>query len=310
MPDVFHSAGLNEGLKSLIAQGVIHSPCPMMITDREGLIEYVNPTFTKLTGFSLEEVKGKTPRILKSSKTPLSVHEDLWRTILSGRIWHGEVCNQRKSGKEFWESIYINCIKDSQGVITHFVAVWQDVTVRKKHDEHEQHLKEGFEKQSRTDDLTGIYNRRHIFVELERESERAIRYKRSLSGMMIDVDDFKKINDQYGHLTGDRVLRTFARILEDSIRTIDILGRYGGDEFLVILPETEIEEARIVAERIQKNLHGYQNNILGEFGILSASIGLVAFDESCRNNKTIFLEKIDKVLLAAKHAGKNTVVIG
>ncbi len=310
MPDVSHSARLDEGLKSLMAQGVIHSPCPMMITDREGLIEYVNPIFTELTGFSLEEVKGQTPRVLKSSKTPLSVHEDLWRTILSGHIWHGEVCNRKKSGEEFWESIYINCIKDSQGTITHFVAVWQDVTVHKKHDEEERFEKKGLEKQSRTDDLTGIYNRRHIFVELERESERALRYKRSLSGMMIDVDDFKKINDHYGHLTGDSVLQTFARILEDSIRTIDILGRYGGDEFLVILPETKIEEARIVAERVQKNLREYQENILGEFGILTASIGLVAFDESCRSDKTIFLEKIDKVLLAAKRAGKNTVVIG
>ncbi len=310
MHNVFHSAELNEGLKSLMAQGVIHSPCPMMITNREGLIEYVNPMFTELTEYSLEEVKSKTPRVLKSSKTPLSIHEDLWRTILSGRVWHGEMCNRKRSGEEFWESISINSIKNSQGVITHFVAVWQDVTVQKKYDKNEQLQKEGLEKQSRTDDLTGIYNRRHIFVELERESERAVRYKRSLSGMMIDVDDFKKINDYYGHLTGDRVLRTFARILEDSIRTIDILGRYGGDEFLVILPETKIEEARIVAERFQKNLRDYQENILGEFGILTASIGLVTFDESCRGDKTIFLEKIDKVLLAAKCAGKNTISMG
>ena len=128
--------------------------------------------------------------------------------------------------------------------------------------------------------------------------------------MMIDIDDFKKINDTHGHLTGDRVIRTFSKILEDSIRTIDILGRYGGDEFLLILPETIIDEARVVAERIQKNLADYQQNVMGEFGILTASIGLVAFDDTCRTDKTIFLGKIDNILLAAKRAGKNKIIIG
>jgi diguanylate cyclase (GGDEF)-like protein/PAS domain S-box-containing protein len=282
----------------------------MLISDRKGMIEYVNPMFTQLTGYSIEDLRGKTPRVLKSSRTTLSVYEDLWRTILSGRTWHGEICNRRKNGEEFWESISINSIRDSQGVITHFVAVWQDVTARRKHDEDELCQKQHFEKQSRTDELTGLYNRRHIFVALEREFERARRYERPLSGMMIDIDDFKKINDQYGHLTGDPVLRTFARVLKKSIRTVDILGRYGGDEFLLILPETQIEKARIVAERIRKNLRDYQENVMNEFGVLTASIGLVSFEGRSRDDKALFLEKIDKVLLLAKRAGKNTVVIG
>ena len=140
--------------------------------------------------------------------------------------------------------------------------------------------------------------------------ERAIRYERPLSGMMIDIDDFKKINDTHGHLTGDRVIRTFSKILEDSIRAIDILGRYGGDEFLLILPETVIDDARVVAERIRRNLINYQQNVMGEFGTLTASIGLVAFDDTCRANKTIFLDKIDSILLAAKRAGKSKIVVG
>ncbi len=128
--------------------------------------------------------------------------------------------------------------------------------------------------------------------------------------MMIDIDDFKKINDKYGHPVGDRVIRSFSRVLEDSVRTIDILGRYGGDEFLLILPETLIDDARVVAERIRKSLFDYQQNVMGEFGILTASIGLVAFDDTSRADKTIFLEKIDNVLLAAKRLGKNQVVVG
>ena len=301
---------LDDEMMVLLAHGVIASPCPLMITDRQGLIVYVNPMFTQLTGYVLEELKGKTPRVFKSTRTPTSVHEDLWRTVLSGRVWHGELCNRRKSGEEFWEAICVNSIKDAQDVITHFVGVWQDVTARKASDEKILQQKEVFEKQSRTDDLTGLYNRRHIFVELEREFERAVRYKRPLSGMMIDIDDFKKINDKHGHLMGDRVIQTFSKILEDSVRIIDILGRYGGDEFLLILPETLIDEARIVAERIRKNLFEYQQNVMGEFGILTASIGLVTLDDTCRADKVLFLEKIDRVLLTAKGAGKNKVVIG
>lgn len=305
-----HSSKVHEPLKSLMSQAVIHSPCPVMITDAAGGIEYVNPLFTQLTGYSLEEIKGKTPRILKSSHTPLSLHQNLWRTILSGAIWRGEICNKRKSGEEFWELISINSIKDARGAVTHFVSVWQDITARKVHDEEVLHQKQVFENQSQHDELTGLFNRRHIFLALEREFTRACRYERPLSGMMIDVDDFKQLNDRYGHLTGDRILRAFAKVLHKSIRTMDILGRYGGDEFLLILPETGIHKAGFIAGRIRKNLQDYQENVMGEFGVLTASIGLVTLDDSCRGDKTLFLEKIDRVLLLAKSAGKNTVVIG
>lgn len=300
----------NDSMLRLLGRGVMASACPIMITDRHGLIVYVNPVFTSLTGYSLEELQGKTPRVLKSPQTPLLVHEDLWRTILSGKPWHGELCNFRKNGQEIWESISINAIRDDAGEITHFVGVWQDITGRRERDETSRAEKETFKKQSRTDDLTGLYNRRHIFVELGREVERATRYKRPLSGMMIDIDDFKKINDERGHLLGDRVVRTFARILEDSVRTIDILGRYGGDEFLLILPETPISEALTVAQRIRQNVINYHRNIMAEIGTLTVSIGLVEFDDTCRADKTLFLEKIDNVLLTAKRAGKNQVIIG
>jgi diguanylate cyclase (GGDEF)-like protein/PAS domain S-box-containing protein len=299
---------LDPALKSLLAAAVHFSPFPILITDREGVIGYVNPMFAQITGYTLDELKGKTPRILKSSQTSLVVHEELWATILSGRIWSGEVCNKKKNGEEFWESISIHSIKDANGSITHFVSIWQDITKRRKYDESERLEKETYEKQSRTDDLTGLYNRRHIFVELEREVQRALRYKRSLVGMMLDIDNFKQINDQYGHFIGDRVIRSFARVLEKSVRTIDILGRYGGDEFLLILPETGSKEARVIAERIQKNVHDYQTHVLIEFGSFTTSIGLVALDESCRGSKALFFEKIDNVLLLAKRAGKNTIV--
>lgn len=308
--EILSNSGLPDELKSLILSAVIYSPTPIIITNLNGNIEYVNPIFTQLTGYSFEEIKGKTPAVLKSFKTPASVYEDLWDTILAGRVWHGEICNKRKNGEEFWESISINAIKDCQGCITHFVGVWRDVSVRKQHEAEVLEQKQYFEKQSQTDELTGICNRRRIFAELEKELERACRYSRPLAGMMIDVDNFKKMNDQYGHLTGDRILKTFARVLGKSIRLTDILGRYGGDEFLLVLPETNLEEAKRVAERIRKNLRDYQEQVMDQFGIVTASIGLVVIDGFRPENKATFLDRIDKVLLLAKQAGKNTVVVG
>ncbi len=305
-----HAHKIDDALLPLIAHGVRASSCPFLITNRQGEILYVNPVFSTLTGYSLDELKGQTPRVFKSPNTPLLIHQDLWNTISAGKPWRGELCNRRKSGGEYWESIVINPIKNDAGEITHYVGVWQDITVRRRNDENILNEKAALERQSRTDDLTGLYNRRHIFIELEREVERAVRYGRPLSGMMIDIDDFKKINDTYGHIVGDQVVQTFARILEDSIRGIDILGRYGGDEFLLILPETSLDEAQSVAERIRSSVIHYQHQVMAELGSLTASIGLVAFDETCRANKKLFLEKIDAVLLTAKRSGKNQIIIG
>jgi diguanylate cyclase (GGDEF)-like protein len=164
--------------------------------------------------------------------------------------------------------------------------------------------------QAVTDDLTGLYNRRHILSELEKELERASRYKHPFSGMMIDIDHFKDINDRYGHLTGDRLLREVASVLAMSIRKIDIVGRYGGDEFLVLLPEAGTEAARTVAMRIQKALSQYAFRANGSLAALFVSIGLTTLDAAQETDATAFVEHADVLLLSAKRAGKNRVVSG
>ena len=163
--------------------------------------------------------------------------------------------------------------------------------------------------ESITDDLTGQYNRRHILEELGKEVERARRYGRRLSGMMIDLDNFKTVNDQYGHPTGDRVLKTFAGVIGRSIRKIDIVGRYGGDEFIVILPESTLEAARLVAERIQANLREYEKHVPSELFRVTASMGLISFEDVKEINESAFVEKIDQALLLAKRTGKNKISV-
>ncbi len=162
--------------------------------------------------------------------------------------------------------------------------------------------------QAITDELTGLYSRRHILSELEKELERASRYTHSFSGMMIDIDRFKDINDEYGHPTGDRLLREVASVLSMSVRKIDIIGRYGGDEFLVLLPEAAAEAAHIVALRIQKGLSQYTFSAQGVPLELCVSIGLITLKPGQKTDATAFVEHADALLLNAKKAGKDRVV--
>lgn len=293
-----------------LTQAIEQNPLAILITDERGHIIYVNQVFVSLTGYAFEEVAGKNPRMLSAGKTPPEIYQELWKALLAGRGWQGELLNKRKNGQTFWESIAIAPIKNTQGRITHFMGIWNDSTERKQNEERTaNHLKE-FEHQARTDELTGQFNRRYIFEELEKEVERAKRYGRQLSGMMIDIDDFKMINDRYGHLIGDRVLKTFARVIRKSIRRVDILGRYGGDEFLVILPEASLETAKRVGQRIQQNLSEYEQNVLEGLGKLTASIGLLVFDNLSEATQNAFIEKMDHALLKSKQAGKNTMTAG
>lgn len=162
--------------------------------------------------------------------------------------------------------------------------------------------------QSIMDDLTGLYNHRHIMTEIDKEIERARRYSHQLSGMMLDLDDFKRFNDSFGHLVGDAILRESAKVFESSVRKIDILGRYGGDEFLIILPESGIENARIVAERIRKNMGIHDFRVKQKPVKVTVSIGLFSFGDLSELEATGFIEKVDKALLKAKAQGKNRVI--
>lgn len=173
--------------------------------------------------------------------------------------------------------------------------------------EYLEELNNQLKAQSMMDDLTGQYNRRHILIEIEKEIERARRYNHTLAGLMIDVDDFKKFNDRFGHLVGDYVLREASAVFLQSIRKIDVIGRYGGDEFLIILPESSQETATTVAHRIQKNIAKHEFLYHKKALKVSVSIGLFFFEDLKEMDVTGFIEKIDKALRRAKTLGKNRV---
>jgi len=159
-----------------------------------------------------------------------------------------------------------------------------------------------------TDPLTGVFNRRHFFDLAQQELARAQRYGHSLSAIMLDLDHFKQINDQHGHLAGDCVLQTTAKRIRDNIRDIDILGRYGGEEFSVLLPNTALSGAQEIAERVCKIIGSEDVNVNGEEILVTASLGLVSVEELANVRIELLFDQADQALYKAKQTGRNRVV--
>lgn len=154
------------------------------------------------------------------------------------------------------------------------------------------------------DSLTGLYNHNYIYQRLEEEIEKSERYKKNLAVIMFDIDDFKKINDNYGHIKGDEILKKVAEYLKNSFRRVDIVGRYGGEEFMIILPETDFEKACLSAERARKNIAN-RNFALDKNVTVSGGVAQFLHGE----NTLILVDRADKGMYKAKNNGKNRVEI-
>jgi diguanylate cyclase (GGDEF)-like protein len=161
--------------------------------------------------------------------------------------------------------------------------------------------------QSVTDGLTGLFNRRHLFTLAEREFQRARRFGRSLSAIMLDIDHFKKVNDTHGHAAGDQVITDVARRLRAAVRNIDIVGRYGGEEFVLVLPETELAGAGLLAERLRKSIAAAPVKTLAGPLPVTVSMG-VATSAANVGDINALINNADTALYAAKQAGRNRVL--
>jgi diguanylate cyclase (GGDEF)-like protein/PAS domain S-box-containing protein len=462
----------------------------ILITDRNGNIQWVNPAFTRMTGYTAEEVRGKNPRLLNSGLVTQDTFDNLWKTILSGNVWHGELINRRKDGKIITEEQTIAPVRDSSGKIIHFIAIKQDITERKRAEEalskrtdqiatlnrvmqalsstldiskvldtilreiqqvvpydsasvwlskddsieviairgipdpetlvgksltllsddtpHAQVMrtstplivgdaystytsfqtgdqtryevrgwmgvpmiigdrvigmlafnkkesdyysqeqsqfalafaaqaaiaienarlysdaqKELYEKiqaeekllilqkkleeQAIRDSLTGLYNRRFLDETLTRELSRAERDKYSVSVVMLDLDHFKKFNDTYGHDVGDMMLKQLGKLLTSQVRAGDIACRYGGEEFVVVMPKASLSVAR---QRANDWRTRFESQILIFGGdVLSATLsaGVAVYPMHGSSSEEI-IRKADQAMYAAKAAGRNLVI--
>jgi diguanylate cyclase (GGDEF)-like protein len=244
---------------------------------------------------------------MSSGLTPAKAYEELWHTILFGKEWRGEILNRKKNGELYWEFVSISAITDPSGKITHFVSVNEDISVRKAYEEKMRVLNIELEQMAMTDFLTGLNNRRYFIQRGADEVKRTKRNGEPMVLLMLDIDEFKKVNDTYGHETGDLALQQVASVMSTSLREIDILGRMGGEEFAVLLPNTSLEEALLLAERVRQSIENISfEKIKGELKI-TASIGVAAFTDEMSDIDDL-LRNADEALYQAKRNGRNRII--
>ena len=303
-----------------LSRAVEQSPASIVITDTNGRIEYVNPRFTEVTGYNAEDAIGQNPRILKTGMTPMETYRDLWNTITAGRDWQGEFVNRKKNGEIYYELASISPILDAHGSITHYVAVKENITERKEsqlqlrtmNDQLAEQVQENLKlqeilrEQTLRDPLTGLYNRRYLDETMKREIARAEREKYPLSFLMIDIDHFKDLNDTYGHSAGDAVLVALGDLFHTRIRQGDIVCRYGGEEFIVIMPQADVEDAKRRAEEIRRDFGDLYINCDGIELSATISIGIALYPQHGNDTDTV-IKAADAALYKAKQSGRNCV---
>ena len=276
-----------------LAQAVNFSGSSILITNLEGKIEFVNAAFSEVSGYSANEMIGKTPRILQSGKTDSQVYAELWETLKQGKIWRGELLNRKKTGELYWDFIVISPITDKEGKITHYVAVRDDITERKKEKERLAYM-------ATHDILTNLPNRNFFNERLDHALTLAKRNLWQVALLFIDLNDFKLINDNFGHNAGDDALIEFGKRLKESIRDSDTVARLGGDEFVCLLENIPSEEHLFrVIEKITENLEK-PFYLADEHEMqLSASIGVSVFPQDAKDG-SLLLGRADYAMYEAK----------
>ena len=275
----------------------------IIICDENGLIIKTNQAFSNITGYSAEEVLGRNPRFLSSGRHDASFYTEMWKSLLANGKWDGEVWNRRKTGEIYPENLAIVIIKDSDGKTINYVASMTDITKRVADSEEIKQL-------AFFDSLTGLPNRRLLLDRLAQSLHSNERTGNHGALLFLDLDNFKAINDSYGHDSGDLLLQQAAVRIVDSVRAIDTVSRIGGDEFVVILQslnqqESEaVIEAEIIAKRILYSLN-VPYKIKGRDDLCSTSIGATIFQSNA--DSIDVLKQADIALYKAKESGRNVL---
>ncbi len=217
---------LKNSLDSKLARAAMDGMSAVVITDRQNRIIKVNNEFTRLSGYTFEDVKGKQPSIFASGLHKVEFYMQMWKALQDNGVWEGEVINKRKDGESITEILRIQSIRDEDNVIQFYVASFVDISHRKA---LENRLRELSEK----DALTDLWNRRKFDQTISLECAKRRRYPDQAQSCLaiIDIDHFKRINDKFGHNEGDLVLRTVAKGIQDQLRESDFIARIGGEEF-------------------------------------------------------------------------------
>lgn len=297
---------LNDSALLATIIDTIHTGIALL--DPQGRFVHVNQAYCDIQGWKTEQLIGQpyTDKIAfaKEQSYLLDVHDAVFHGLT---VRPHEVQVHRPDRRNIWTEVACRLI--SHGERRYCLISVQDITERKQ-------LEQGLQSLATTDSLTGIANRRHFFEMSRLEMIRAKRSQKLPAILMIDLDNFKELNDTHGHASGDRVLISFATICQEGLRESDIFGRLGGEEFAILLPETNLELARQIAERLRISFAAAALEIDSDDPISSlqfksgctASIGIARVAESEASVEPA-MHRADSALYAAKTAGRNRVVL-
>ncbi|MBI2306050.1 MAG: EAL domain-containing protein [Rhodocyclales bacterium] len=274
-------------------------PLGVIVTDDASRIVQVNRAYCEISGYKRDELLGQTPRLLRSSRHPPEFHRKLLTTLSKSGRWSGSVWNRSKSGRDYLGKLDIRRLPAGLPMEASFVGVVSDITEENAHAER-------VREQSLQDPLTGLANRTLLRDRTQYEIARARRTGRCIALAFFDLDNFKPINDQYGHAVGDGVLQEVAARLAARLREHDTLARIGGDEFVALLPDVEHQEvARSLCQRLAESF-AVPFGPRGTYGHLSASIGISLYPEDGREFDTLIM-RADNAMYRAKQAGGSRI---
>ena len=269
----------------------------IMVTDRHTRIVRVNRSFTRLTGYTAEEAIGNTPAMLHSGRQDAGFYEDMWEAIHRDNHWVGEIWNRRKDGEVFPVKITITAVKDDSDSVTNYVAVFSDITRRKRAEDEISFL-------AYHDQLTALPNRQLFYDRLSQAMSHARRNQKKFALFFLDLDGFKPVNDTHGHETGDGVLKLTASRLQDCVRDVDTIARLGGDEFAIILGDiATVADSDRVAEKIIRTLAEPMEMGASIKCSIGVSIGISIYPEDGAEIDSL-VKAADRAMYQSKRAGK------
>ncbi len=281
----------------LAASVFTHAREGIMITDQAGDIIEVNDTFSRITGYSREEVLGHNPRFLKSGRHGQEFYAAMWSSLHEKKHWFGEVWNRRKNGEVFAELLTISAVSDAKGRVQNYVALFSDITVMKEHQQQLEHI-------AHYDVLTNLPNRVLLADRLQHAMRQSERRDTSLAVVYLDLDGFKAVNDTHGHEVGDGLLITLAQRMSSALREGDTLSRIGGDEFVAVLIDLDtMADCEPVLERL---LLAASDPVMAVNSTLqvSASIGVTLYPQDGVDADQL-MRHADQAMYIAKQSGKN-----
>lgn len=269
----------------------------ILVTDAERRIVTANRAVSRATGYSLEEIIGRNPRIFSSGRQGAEFYQRMWESLSSAGQWQGEIWNQRKNGEIYPEWLSIVAIRDDAGAVSNYLAIFTDVTERKK-------IEDELNRLAHYDALTGLPNRLLFLDRVNHALGSARRDGRQIALLFIDLDRFKAVNDNFGHAVGDQLLAEVARRLQESVRSGDTVARFSGDEFCIVMDYiADPEQAARLAQKLIRQLT--EPVVLDNTGhLITASIGISLYPTDGDDADTL-LRNADMAMYQVKQLGRS-----